>query len=402
MRPARNHTLTAILLFLAMLLTQVYAQEASGFAKGLVIYKATAGEQPEYYSATLYRSSRISTPWMEYDVGQTKPLFVQAGFVIEEIAFGGMFEADFVNDTQAAACSQMQQRLTAAGRSSPKVAAVAQAVNGAIQKQLDSYQKGLVRYKGRWLSKSEYQVAAQAIANAEMERQKALNAARAAASSSMTTEQRRKAQEEEIAARSSKPRASAETAVIEAVDARGISKVLLTGYDDLLDAARTTREKGGRSLSPLEASVISLSKKLPAAEDGAIQSGLYTAGEKGGCAMLWAAQDGKVLAADIGMVIMTDVLKETLQNSSDVALAKAQLARFDEQLIALIPDAIAAAKIRAVLQSSTARADDSSAGGNTVFERSVENQKIEIRVGPLQTQDDGGFRQELLFKLRPR
>lgn len=392
-----SYLLVSLLVFGPVL---VHAQSASGssFAKGMVIYKATVGEQPHYYSAALFRSTRIATPWMEYDVGESKPLFVQSGFVVQEISFGGMFDADFVNDEQAAACERMQQTLEGASRASPKVVPISRAVIEVIEKQLVAYRSGKVRFGGKWLSREAYLGVMKERTAAE-QREKAALAAAHASSNAMSGENRSKAQELENADRQRRAQRKAADDDLAKVDAPGVGKLLLEGYDSLMVDAQALRSAGKRPVGTTEGGFVALSQKLPGGDNGAILSGLHLGNAKGGCAMLWAREAEKLLAADVGLFVETDLLKEALSNSGDVAHGRALLACFDEQLVALIPDVLAAAKIRAVLRTGTGRNVEEAYSG---FDRQTEKHSIRILVGAAQTLDDGSFRQPVIFQIRPR
>ena len=149
------------LIFLLSFVTQVYAQES--FARGMVIFGATATEPSEYHQAALFKSYQPVAAWYEFDIGGTRPLRVERGHVIKLIEFDALdrrgvqssvFTMDIVSDDDARVITGIQNALSEAASRSPKVKKVVDATNEALGKLISEFRSGRVRFRGEWMERS--------------------------------------------------------------------------------------------------------------------------------------------------------------------------------------------------------------------------------------------------------
>ncbi len=149
------------LIFLLSFVTQVYAQES--FARGMVIFGATATEPSEYHQAALFKSYQPVAAWYEFDIGGTRPLRVERGHVIKLIEFDALdrrgvqssvFTMDIVSDDDARVITGIQNALSDAASRSPKVKKVVDATNEALGKLISEFRSGRVRFRGEWMERS--------------------------------------------------------------------------------------------------------------------------------------------------------------------------------------------------------------------------------------------------------
>ncbi|WP_395740613.1 hypothetical protein [Prosthecobacter sp.] len=314
------------------------APASSRFAHGFVIYKKVPSDQPVHYGGMLFISSTPGPTYLEYDVGQEKPIFLARDLFVSEINFGALFEADFTTDKHVEFCKGIQAQLNAAARQSPGMAASAKAAVNAIQAEVDRYEKGYVRIRGAWVDRAAHDANAKAMEQARM--------AKAAAD---------KAEEDKI--RASMAQLAAANKVrqdnLAFNYASTAARYLATqeNFDAFVGDAVNVAKTGGTLPVPITPDLPGLIE-LPQYRDATPmlwqigQSSSETSG-----AMICAFNDrSQLTAVDIVFYVISDPARHTLLNEQEIEGLKKLLGKFDWQLLDGLPDVLAATRIKAVLK----------------------------------------------------
>lgn len=373
--------------------------ESQKFAKGIVIYRDVGLDQPINYKGALFTAANPVAAWVEYETGQPKPLRLEKGQVVRVIDFANVFESDMITDDHLATNLRIQNLLSEAVKDSPSLSKTTNAVNGAIQVQIDKYRRDGVRYRGQWIDRTEYN---------NLMRQEA-------ADSNVILERRKNL-------KTTYPPAAAVPLLADfevfTLKAGTLNKLLSM---DNVSAAPTM------GLGRLDAALKTRSKQLPGSDSMKIEVGVYTSESVDGPAVLWAAREENLLALDIGICIRYAQVDEKLVNTEEIKQAKFFLTKYDDTLFETIVDALASAKIKAVL-SPVMLSDNylalqkkfySGAGGSpkresivligrlnvkkgefTMLQKETTKFKIILLIGKTVALNDGTMRQIVIVQLR--
>jgi hypothetical protein len=336
----RARLTTLLALYLIVLLPAALRAEAPRFAHGFVIYKKVPSDQPQHYGGTLYLGSTPGPVWLEYDVGQAKPFYLAQDLFVSEIKFGALFEADFTTPQHVAYCQGIQTQLTAAAKQSPLLASAAQAAIRAIQTEVDHYQNGSVRLKGKWIARAEFEAVRIAAEKARMDQ---------IAASKAEDERLRKNKAETAAAmqvlQDNLTRPYTSTAAHYLVQQANFDAIIT----DTLAAVKA------RGTLPLV---------IPSSEPGFILLPQY----RDAIPLLWQPGGGStatatsgamictyddrdhLILADIVLYLISDPTSHALLNGPEVQSMQKLLRRFDPQIFDNLPDVLAATRIKALLK----------------------------------------------------
>lgn len=147
--------------FLLTFIAEACAQES--FARGMVIFGATATEPSEYHQAVLFKSYQPVAAWFEFDTGGTRPMRVEKGHVIKLIEFdvldrlgkpSSVFTMDIISEDDVRVITGIQNTLSEAAGHSPKVKKAVDATNEALGKLISEFRTGRVRFRGEWMERS--------------------------------------------------------------------------------------------------------------------------------------------------------------------------------------------------------------------------------------------------------
>lgn len=143
-----------------------YAQ--SDLAQGMVVYRATLSDGPEYHRAALFRGFQNVAAWVDFDIGQAKPLRVEKGLVVKIIEFEVFdrngnrvpaFSMDIVSEDDIRAIAELRSLLLDTANRSPKLVPTINATCDVLDKQIAEFRAGRVRSRGIWVEKSTLQPA---------------------------------------------------------------------------------------------------------------------------------------------------------------------------------------------------------------------------------------------------
>ncbi|MCB1279053.1 hypothetical protein [Prosthecobacter sp.] len=135
----------------------------TSYAQGMVVYRATTSDGPEYFQGALFKSVRDVGAWFDFDVGQKSSLRVEKGLVVRIADFqvldrrgnsASVFEMDVVSEQDVQTIVGVQNVLRDSAKGAPKLAATVKATCDVLDQQIAEYKAGKVRIGGRWTEKS--------------------------------------------------------------------------------------------------------------------------------------------------------------------------------------------------------------------------------------------------------
>ncbi|WP_395752554.1 hypothetical protein [Prosthecobacter sp.] len=334
--------LPLLALFLVCLLPGTSQAAGQKFARGFVIFKKVPSDQPVHYGGMLFISSKPGPVWYEYDIGQDKPFFLAVDLFVSEINFGSMFEADFTTPKHLEFCKNVIAQLNAAAKQSPAMVSAVKAAVAAIQVEVDRYEKGFIRLNGAWVDRDKYEANLASMQKARMAQDAA-----------------QKAAEEEMRASMAKNAAASkvrqDNLTREYVSASSQYLVGKDSFEQFAAEAMAVAKAGG-TLPPVLGTDYPGLIELPQYRDAAPM--LLQLGGGGGsvteAAMICAFNDrSQLLAADIVIFLISDAAKSTPVNAPEISALKRFLGKFDPQIMTVLPDVLAADRIRIALDNKT-------------------------------------------------
>ncbi len=337
---------TAVLVVLLLSLLPVRGRaEGARLARGFVIYKKVPSDLPAHYSGTLFLGSTPGPVWLEYDVGQAKPFYLARDLFVNEIKFGALFEADFTTDKHVEYCRSVQAQLAAAAKQSPQLAGAANAATKAIQAEMDRYEKGSVRVKGKWIEREKHLATQDAEQKARMATMTATKAADEAAQVELRAKmEKRKAAERILQKNLSRPYVSVPAQnLIQNFEAMVKSATAAAGRWQVLPVS--VRPDPGQMVAlPQNGIVTPMLQVLGGAESDSVGAVLYT----------FNADMSKLVGADVALHMESSAPGQSLtsRNKAEVASVKKVLDQFDSRIFDCVPDVIAASRIMAALKDT--------------------------------------------------
>lgn len=395
--------LFAALLFIGLPRFAIAAGE--NVAKGMVIYRSVGIDSPKDYMGALFLTPNPAGGWIEYEIGQTRPLRLERGNIVREIDLQPVFFADFVREEHLMQHTQLLETLQSTASQSPKTATLIKAVTNIIEENIRRFRSGEVRSRRVWISSQNY----------------------------AKEKERDQEDEQKIIER----RQNLKAAYVPAV-----AKPLLADYEIFTFRAgamgnlKVSDDKTNVSsalssfstqLGKLEAGLKARSKFLPGSYSLNIVTGIYPSESEDGPAVLWAAKGDDLIALDVGVCLKFSQTSQELVNTQEIEQAKFFLSKFDETLFETVVDAIATSKIKAILSPVTLNDDfaalqkkfygtpaggvknesvimigrlNTKKGEFTILQKTTARYKAIILVGKPATLADGTVRQFVIAQLR--
>jgi hypothetical protein len=295
------------------LLTQLPASGQGGYAKGIAIYKLPLDTEATA-RALLYRKTSVNGPFNVFDTGAPELTWIERGTIVTMIEFGHLLMGDVVSEGGRQELATMYQSLSDWSKRCPRAAPVIKGVLDVLSSAITKYDGGEVRVGGVWQNKKEYDANMKEVAKS-LEEQQA----------------RRKVKLDhfkgEYPSRAARP--------------------LLDFYSDNLGeiAALIANSKG---FAELDAGLRTRSQLIPEPREGT-EAGVYSSDAGYGPTVIWVAQGGKIVALLVSFCLDPRKL-EAIEKQTELELTRNFLARFDSRIYDWLPDALAAAAIRAVQQ----------------------------------------------------
>jgi hypothetical protein len=146
---------------LAAALTAPAANAQSTQAAGIVIFKATNSDTPQYYDGAVFKTLMDIGAWLSFDIGQERPLKIEKGFIVNVIDFntgaGNVFTMNILNDSDAQQIAVFSEQLKAQTAAMPKLLKLVKSTTSLLENQLSMYKSGNVRKDGRWIDKTAWE-----------------------------------------------------------------------------------------------------------------------------------------------------------------------------------------------------------------------------------------------------
>lgn len=381
------------------------AADSPGLAKGLVIIRATPSESPSFYTASLFLKPVPAGAWIEYDIGQTRPLRLERGQVVQEIDLQPVFYSDFLREEHLGEHQSLLASLAKLATQSPKTAPMVKAVSAAIEDNIRQYRGGYVRSRGVWMTPRSFADTQQRVQEDE----------------DKIIERRRNLKSDYVPLVAKPLLADFEAFTFRA----GVSGNMLVS-DDKTNVS-SVLSSFSTQLGKLDAGLKARSKFLPGSYSLNIQTGIYPSDSENGPAVLWAAKGEDLIALDMGVCLKFSQSDQQIVNTLEIEQAKFFLSKFDETLFETMVDAVAASKIKAILSPVTLNDDfaalqkkfygtpaggvknesvimigrlNTKKGDFTILQKTTARYKAIILVGKPATLADGTVRQFVIAQLR--